>query len=72
MLYDASLVNAMIADVERIDINSISSQAFHSCSSTASEDEDIQLNAECMHLVSRLIAYVTDSLVLAKLTSSHY
>ncbi|BFZ05272.1 hypothetical protein BsWGS_08311 [Bradybaena similaris] len=72
VLYDASLVNAMIADVERIDINSISSQAFHSCSSTASEDEDIQLNAECKHLFSRLIVYVTYSLVLVELSASNH
>ena len=47
VLYDASLVNAMIADVERIDITSISSQAFQIGGTTSSEDEDDQLNAEC-------------------------
>ncbi|CAG5134146.1 unnamed protein product, partial [Candidula unifasciata] len=55
VLYDASLVNAMIADVDRIDINSISSQAFHSCSSSASEDEDIQLNAEFLREFKELL-----------------
>ena len=50
VLYDASLVNAMIADVERIDISSISSQAFQIGETTSSEDEDDQLNAECKFL----------------------
>ncbi|KAH9505379.1 DNA-binding protein rfx6 [Bulinus truncatus] len=57
VLYDASLVNAMIADVDRIDISSIDSQALHGCSSSnsSSEDEDVQLNAEFLREFKELL-----------------
>ncbi|CAL1534755.1 unnamed protein product [Lymnaea stagnalis] len=55
VLYDASLVNAMIADVDRIDLSSIGSQAFHSCSSSATDDEDVQLNAEFLREFKELL-----------------
>ncbi|KAK0060349.1 DNA-binding protein RFX6, partial [Biomphalaria pfeifferi] len=57
VLYDASLVNAMIADVDRIDIHSIDSQALHSSSSNnnSSEDEDMQLSAEFLRDIKEVL-----------------
>ncbi|GFO39611.1 DNA-binding protein rfx6-like [Plakobranchus ocellatus] len=55
VLYDASLVNAMIADVERIDISSITSQAFQMGGTNASDDEDDQLNAEFLREFKELL-----------------
>ncbi|RUS89555.1 hypothetical protein EGW08_002673 [Elysia chlorotica] len=55
VLYDANLVNAMIADVERIDLSSISSQAFQVGGTTSTEDEDDQLNAEFLREFKELL-----------------
>ena len=44
VLYDAKLVNSMIADVEAIDLSAISSQALYTSSDM---DQDTELNAEC-------------------------
>ena len=52
VLYDAALVNAMIADVDRIDVTNIGSQAFHNSTVNNIDDEDEQLNAECKKYVT--------------------
>ena len=48
ILYDASTVNEMIADVDRIDIVSISSQALYTNTEDTEKSElDADLNSEC-------------------------
>ena len=48
VLYDAPVVNKMIADVDRIDLNCISSQALNM---NSDGDVDIELNAECKNTI---------------------
>ena len=45
MLYDAQLVNLMIADVDRIDLTSIGTHALNT--SNDGDQDNIELNAEC-------------------------
>ena len=48
MLFDQQLIDQMIADLDKVDLNSIGSQALL----TANTDEsDMELNAECETLV---------------------
>ncbi len=48
ILYDATTVNQMIADVDRIDVVSISSQAYYTNTDDAEANEDdADLNSEC-------------------------
>ena len=60
MLYDAQLVNQMITDIERIDLNSIGSQSFCAAPLSTETKVDNEGNAtqdsECVVLV----ALVTD------------
>ena len=52
ILYDASTVNEMIADVDSIDIVSISSQALYTnTEDTEKSDLDADLNSECKYEV---------------------
>lgn len=45
MLYDAQMVNQMIADVDSIDLNSIGTHALHNTNDGG--ESDLELNAEC-------------------------
>ena len=52
ILYDASTVSEMIADVDRIDIVSISSQALYTNTEDTEKGElDADLNSECKYEV---------------------
>ena len=48
VLYDAQLVNQMIADVDRIDLTSIGT---HALNANNDGDQDIELNAECVWII---------------------
>ena len=45
VLYDAQMVNQMIADVDSIDLNSIGTHALHNTNDGG--ESDLELNAEC-------------------------
>ena len=45
VLYDAQLVNQMIVDMDRVDLNGIGSQALYAHMDPA--DTDVDINTEC-------------------------
>lgn len=49
VLYDAQMVNQMIADVDSIDLNSIGTHALHNTNDGG--ESDLELNAECEYYV---------------------